>query len=48
METKQAIEILIQVAHLAQKSGVLQLSEAVIVAQAIETLTQKKDEEISE
>lgn len=48
METKQAIEILIQVAHLAQKSGLLQLSEAVVVAQAIETLTPKNEEEISE
>jgi hypothetical protein len=48
METKQAIEILVQVAHLAQKGGLLQLGDAVFVAQAIETLTPKQDEEISE
>jgi len=48
METKQAIEILIQVAHLAQKGGLLQLADAVFVAQAIETLTPKTEEEISE
>jgi hypothetical protein len=44
METKQAIEILIQVAHLAQKGGLLQLADAVFVAQAIETLTPKEEE----
>ena len=38
METKQAIEILIQVAHLAQKGGLLQLKDAVAVAQAIKEL----------
>ena len=43
METKQAIEILTQVAHLAQKGGLLQLEEAIHVARAIETLT-KEDE----
>ncbi len=47
METKQAIEILIQVAHLAQKGGLLQLADAVYVAQAIETLA-LKEEEITE
>lgn len=46
METKQAIEILVQVAHLAQKGGLLQLQDAVTVAQAINTLTPK--EEIAE
>jgi hypothetical protein len=47
METKQAIEILVQVAHLAQKGGLLQLADAVYVAQAIETLA-PKEEEITE
>lgn len=43
METKQAIEILVQVAHLAQKGGLLQLSDAVAVAQAINTLSLKEE-----
>ncbi len=43
METKKAIEILVQVAHLAQKGGLLQLADAVYVAQAIETLMPKKE-----
>jgi len=46
METKQAIDILVQTAHLAQKGGLLQLADAVYVAQAIETLTSKKEENI--
>ena len=44
METKQAIEILVQVAHLAQKGGLLQLADAVVVAQAIELLTKKEED----
>lgn len=44
METKQAIEILVQVAHLAQKGGLLQLQDAVAVAQAINVLAPKEDE----
>lgn len=44
METKQAIEILVQVAHLAQKGGLLQLQDAVVVAKAIEVLTPKEEE----
>jgi len=47
MESRKAIEILIQVAHLAQKGGLLQLADAVYVAQAIETLA-PKEEEITE
>jgi hypothetical protein len=43
METKQAIEILVQVAHLAQKGGLLQLGEAVAVAQAIKALEPKEE-----
>lgn len=44
METKQAIEILIQVANLAQKNGLLSLQDAVTVAQAIELLNEKNEE----
>lgn len=44
METKQAIEILVQVAHLAQKGGLLALADAVHVLKAIETLTPKEEE----
>jgi len=44
MENQKAIEVLIQCAQLAQKGGLLSLQDAVIVAQAIETLTPKKDE----
>jgi hypothetical protein len=44
MEHKDAIEILVQVANLAQKGGLLQLQEAVIVSQAIELLTKKEED----
>ncbi len=44
MENKQAIEVLVQVALLAQKGGLLQLQDAVLVAKAIEVLTPKKEE----
>lgn len=44
MENKQAINVLIQVAHLAQKGGLLQLNDAVAVAQAINALTPAKEE----
>jgi hypothetical protein len=43
MQTNQAIEILIQVAHLAQKGGLLQLQDAVAVAQAINVLAPKDE-----
>lgn len=45
MEYKDAIEILVQVANLAQKGGLLQLQEAVIVSQAIEVLTKEEDKD---
>ena len=45
MEQQQAINILIEVAHLAQKGGLLQLQDAVVVAKAIETLTPKEENE---
>jgi len=44
MEKKKAVEILVKVAHLAQKSGLLELSDAVYVAKAIETLISTDDE----
>jgi hypothetical protein len=43
METKQAIEILVQVAHLAQKGGLLQLQDAVAIAEAINVLAPKEE-----
>lgn len=44
MEQQQAIQILVQVANLAQKGGLLQLQDAVVVAKAIEILTPKEEE----
>lgn len=44
MKNEQAINVLIQVAHLAQKGGLLQLNEAVAVAQAISLLAPAKEE----
>lgn len=51
MTKEQAIEVLIGVAHGAQKSGVLTLQNAPIVAQAVAILTHKpepKKEEVVE
>lgn len=45
METKQAIEILVQVARLAQKGGLLSLEDANAVLAAIQTVAPKKEEE---
>ena len=44
MQKEQAIEVLIQVAHIAQRAGALQLHDAVAVAQAISLLTPAKEE----
>ena len=44
MEQQQAIQILVEVANLAQKGGLLQLQDAVMVAKAIEILTPKEEE----
>lgn len=44
MEQQQAIQILVEVANLAQKGGLLPLQDAVIVAKAIEILTTKEEE----
>jgi uncharacterized membrane protein len=43
MEKNQAIEVLVKVAHLAQKNGLLQLQDAVIVSNAIEVVTKKEE-----
>lgn len=44
MTNEQAIQVLIQVAHIAQRGGVLQLNDAVAVAQAISVLAPAKEE----
>ena len=44
MTNEQAVQVLIQVAHLAQRGGVLQLNDAVAVAQAISVLAPAKEE----
>ena len=44
METKKAIQILIEVAYLAQKGGLLGLNDAVAVAQAIDVLKPKQEQ----
>lgn len=44
MQKEQAIQVLIQVAHIAQKAGALQLNDAVAVAQAISLLSPAKEE----
>ncbi len=41
MENQEAINVLIQVAHLAQHKGLFALADAVQVAKAIEALTPK-------
>jgi hypothetical protein len=43
MNQEQAIKLLIQVAHLAQKAGALSLPEASAVNVAIQTLSVKKE-----
>ena len=43
METQQAINVLIQVALLAQKNGLLSLDDAVTVAQAIKAVEPKEE-----
>lgn len=48
MNKEQAITILVQVAHLAQKGGVLNLNDAVAVAQAIQVLEPKAEEKVEE
>jgi len=44
MTQDQALNILVQVAHSAQKGGVLTLDEASVVLQAVKTFTDKKEE----
>jgi len=45
MIQEQALEVLLQVAHLAQSKGILSLPDAQIVAQAVIELTPKKEED---
>lgn len=45
MNNEQALDVLIQVAYIAQKTGALQLNDAVAVAQAISILKPQKEEE---
>jgi hypothetical protein len=44
MENEKAIEVLIQVAQLAQSRGVLSLEDAAVVLQAIKALEPIKEE----
>ncbi len=46
MNKEQAINVLIQVAHLAQSKGLLNLKDATIVANSIEVLTPKQEDSI--
>ena len=48
MTQEQAIEILVQVARLAQKGGLLSLEEASAVLNAIQAVTPKQEEVIEE
>ena len=48
MEQGQALEVLLQVAQLAQSKGILSLKDAVIVAQAVELFTKKEEEAVEE
>lgn len=44
MEEKQAVDVLLQVAQLAQSRGILKLEEAEVVLAAVRALTPKKEE----
>lgn len=48
MEQGQALEVLLQVAQLAQSKGILSLKDAVVVAQAVELFTKKEEEAVEE
>jgi hypothetical protein len=48
MTQQEALTVLVQTAYLAQAKGVLQLKDAVIVAQAIELFTVEKKEEATQ
>lgn len=47
MEQNQALEVLVQVAKLAQSKGILSLEDAVVVAKAVEVFTKKEEEELT-
>lgn len=44
MNQEQAISVLLQVARVAQKNGILLLEEAEVVSQAVKLLTPKQEE----
>lgn len=48
MDQKQAIEILVQVAHLAQKGGLLQLADAAAVVEAIKAVAPVEEQKEAE
>lgn len=45
MEEKQAIEVLLQVANLAQSKGILSLPDVEVVLAAVRILTPKKEDD---
>jgi len=48
MEQQEAINVLLQVAQLAQSKGIFSLQDAEIVLSAVRVLTPKKEEKIEE
>lgn len=48
MNKEQALSILVQVAHIAQKAGALTLADAANVLVAIETLKPAQDKTVTE
>jgi uncharacterized membrane protein len=48
MDKVKAIEVLVQVANLAQKGGLLSLKDAVVVFQSIDAVSENKDQMDSE
>lgn len=46
MDEQKAVDVLIQVAELAQSRGVLSLDDAVLVRQAITVLTPKEEQAV--
>jgi len=47
MTNKEAINLLVQVAHLAQERGLLKLNDAVVLAQAISVLQKEEKDSAS-
>lgn len=48
MSQEQAIEILVEVARIAQRGGLLSLEDANAVLSAIQVVTPKKEEKVDE